>query len=354
VSRRLPRGITHTPTGWRISVRVKGRPRWSKRFARHVPLDAVAAELATAKRALRAGRLTSAPGTFAHDISRYLADYFTGRPGYEERARHLALWQTALGPDIWRHQVTRDEIARTLNAWRASGLAADTCNKRRTALLALYHALDGKGGLNPVREIPKFRSPDPLPRGLPYAQIEAALAELPRCKTRARLTVMAYTGLRQGQVMALRQEHWDRPGRHLMVPGTEKGRGTKPYGLPLSLPAHQALLELDKLEAWGRFTWAPMARMWKAAATRAKLPAGTVPYDLRHSFGTAMYQATGDPKVTKELMGHSALRMTERYTVAAVPERQSRAMRAFEAFVRVRRKAAARGVGRRPSTKGGA
>jgi len=52
-----------------------------------------------------------------------------------------------------------------------------------------------------------------------------------------------------------------------------------------------------------------------------------VPYDLRHSFGTAIYRATGDLKITKELMGHSAIRMTERYTLAAVPQRRTAAMK---------------------------
>src|SRR6185295_184577 len=100
----------------------------------------------------------------------------------------------------------------------------------------------------------------------------------------------------------------DHRGAALTVPGTTKGRGTKPYVVPLAPQATEALKEFDALNAWGMFTWAPMARMWKAAATKAKLPAGTVPYDLRHSFGTAIYRSTGDLKVTKELMGHSAIR----------------------------------------------
>jgi integrase len=327
MSRRYPHGITRTSRGWRISLAVNGRI-WQKRFPPALPLKTVEAELQKARARLRAGHGSPLRGTLAGDIARYLTDYYTGRSGYEERKRHLELWREALGADTWRTSITKDDIARTLNQWRASGLAADTCNKRRTALLALYHALDGKGGSNPVREIAKFRAPAPLPRGLLYGQIEAALEQLPACKTRARLAVLAYTGMRHGQLMALTPEHWDHTHHILTVPGTSKGRGTKPYVVPLSPAAQAALKAYDTLNAWGRFSWAPMARMWKAAATKAKLPAGTVPYDLRHSFGTAIFRATGDLKTTKELLGHSSLKTTERYMLAAVPERQQTAVAA--------------------------
>lgn len=322
---RLPRGLTKRPEGWRISVTVKGRL-IQRRFKPGTPQPTVEAELLKARQRWGAGLQETTAGTLAADVRRYLADHYAGRGGLEERTRHLNLWIAALGADTIRSTITRDDLARILNGWRAAGLAADTCNKRRTALLALYHALDGKGGSNPVREVPKFRPPDPLPRGLAYAQIERALRQMPRCKTQARLAVMAYTGMRPGQVMKLTPDLWDHRRQILTVPGTSKGRGTKPYTIPLSADATQALKDFDTLEAWGAFTWAPMARMWKAAATKAKLPAGTVPYDLRHSFGTQLYRATGNLKAVKDLLGHSSLRMTERYTLAAVPQHQRQAI----------------------------
>lgn len=285
------------------------------------------AELLKARQRWHAGRYTST-GTLSDDVRRYLSDYFAGRPGLEERTRHLQLWRSALGDDTPRADLTRDDIARVLNQWHAQGLAADTCNKRRTALLALYNALDGKGGTNPVREVPKFRPPDPLPRGLSYSLIEKAFDAMPRCKTKARLRVLAYTGIRAGQLMKLTPALWDHRRHVLTVPGTTKGRGTKPYVIPLSGLATEALKEFDALDAWGVFTWAPMARMWKAAATKAKLPEGTVPYDLRHSFGTQIFRKTGNLKAAKDLLGHSSFRMSERYTLAAVPEQKIAAVRA--------------------------
>jgi integrase len=323
---KLPRGISRNAKGWRISVAVHGVIK-QQRFKPRTPQATVEAALLKARQRWGAAQLGPSDGTLAADVRRYLADHVTGRPGLEERRRHLQLWLTALGEETLRADVTRDDLARVLNGWKASGLAADTCNKRRTALLALYHALDGKGGPNPVRDVPKFRPPDPLPRGITYPAIERAFKLMPRCKTKARLRVMAYTGMRPGQLMKLTPDAWE-PRRHVLtVPGTTKGRGTKPYVLPLSALATAALKEFDACEAWGRFTWAPMGRFWKRYATAAKLPPGTVPYDLRHSFATQLFRKTGNLKVVKDLLGHSSFRMTERYLLAAVPKHKVEAIR---------------------------
>jgi integrase len=350
---RLPRGLQRTAKGWRVTIKRTGQRTFTKRFPFTVDQEKVEAYLEKMRNRLGAGLRGPDDGTLGADVTRYLRDYFSGRPAaaYEERERQLQLWVDAFGPDTYRDDITRDDISRVLHQWRASGLAADTCNKRRTALLALYHALDGRGGRNPVREVPKFRPPDALPRGLDYTKIRRALQKLPRCATRARLALMAYTGLRQGQLMKLSPDDWDTRRHVLMAPGTEKGRGTKPYVIPLSGPAEDALREIDALDAWGAFTWAPMARLWRQAwyammtgqkrTPRLMVPAefvAPVPYDLRHSFGTLVFRATGDLKSTKELLGHSSLRMTERYMLAAVPERQRSAMKAFEKALRGRPK----------------
>lgn len=349
---KLPRGITKTPKGWRIYVsRGPGRPPFTKRFKPSTPFEDVKSERDKALSRQTAGVHIDTQ-SFAADVARYLRDYFAGRSAEAkaERQRHLALWRTALaqaprgdtvlGAGFVRSSVTRDDISRVLQQWRIT-LGADTCNKRRTALLALYHALDGKGGSNPVREIPKFRAPDPLPRGRSYQDIEKAFDRLPRCKTKARLQVLAYTGMRPGQLMALQPCDWDHRDHVVTVPSSGKGRGTKPYTIPLMGRAREALTLFDTLDAWGRFTWAPMNRMWQAAWRAAKLaePAPVV-YDLRHSFGTAIWRATGDIQAAKKLLGHSSIRMTERYTLAGVPDQQLAAVIAFQRRLPRRKKSA--------------
>lgn len=326
-SRRLPRGITRTSTGYRLTVRVHDRL-WQKRYPASTPLDVLETKLKEAQKKHRAGRATQGPsGTLGADIATYLTAYFGDRPGRAERERHLTLWKVALGAETWRVQITREDVSRVLQGWRSAGLGAETCNKRRTALLALYNALDGKGGENPVRAVPKFRVQAPLPRALPYPLIEKALKKLPKCRTRARLKLMAYTGIRPVQLRSLTPEDWDDKKHTLLLRSTDKGRGTRPHRVPLSPEAQAALREFEDTDAWGSFTTAPMGRMWKAAIAKVKgLSPDAVPYDLRHSFGTQVYRSTGDVRVTKELLGHASIAMTERYTLAAIPERQTAAV----------------------------
>jgi integrase/recombinase XerC len=323
---RLPRGLTLTPKGWRITIKRKGQPTYTKRFPRATPQEEVERQLLKARDRIGAGRRAVTSGTLVSDALRYLTDYFKGRAGYAERERHLALWCEALGPHTWRSQITRDDVSRVLQGWRAAGLHPETCNKRRAALLAFWNALDGKSATNPVREVPKFRVDAPLPRALTYAQITKAFRTMRKSKTRARLKVMAYTGARPIQVRAMVPDDWDEQRRTLLLRSTAKGRGTKPHLVPLSDQAQAALREFEDTDAWGAFASAPMARMWKAAVKAAKLPLGAVPYDLRHSFGTQLYRSTGDLRAVKELMGHSSLTMSERYTLAAVPERSAAAV----------------------------
>ena len=57
---------------------------------------------------------------------------------------------------------------------------------------------------------------------------------------------------------------------------------------------------------------------------------GVRPYDLRHSYGTALYRVAGDTRLVKVVLGHSDTRMTERYTLGHVPEAMRVATARFE------------------------
>src|SRR6185312_11079073 len=119
------------------------------------------------------------------------------------------------------------EIQAVLHRWRQAGLAEDTCNKRRTALMALWHRLDGRSAYNPVREVSRFRPPQPTARGLDYPTIRKIFRKMPDSATKIRLEVMAYTGLRPIQVKRLQREDWDQVMIRLTLPATGKDHGTR-------------------------------------------------------------------------------------------------------------------------------
>ena len=137
---------------------------------------------------------------------------------------------------------------------------------------------------------------------------EEALAEL-------RLRVIAFTGLRHGQLEKLRPEDYDRDGRRIWVTGTKK---TNSFWKPLDDFGVDAIDRLAAANAWGRFNRKSLHRAWKTALGRVGLPLTLRPYDLRHSYLTAAYLASGDVLAVKALSGHRQLRTVERYTKAAV------------------------------------
>lgn len=58
-------------------------------------------------------------------------------------------------------------------------------------------------------------------------------------------------------------------------------------------------------------------------------------YDLRHSYGTALYRVAGDTRLVKDVLGHSDTRMTERYTLGHVPAAVRLATSRFEKHLEV-------------------
>ena len=215
----------------------------------------------------------------------------------------------------------------------AEGLAASTVKHRRTALPYLWHRLDGEDAANPVRRSLIPAEPDPEPRGLPYSTVQRILAAMPdrgqairgqardtASKTKARLALMAYSGFSPATIMRLRPQdvRWDAGA--VFVRGRRKGRGTKGQVIPLTSAGLEALRRFDELECWGSFSTSSAWRSFQRACAKLDLT-GLRPYDLRHSFGTAVYAATGDLRATQQLLGHASRTTTDRYTLAAVPER---------------------------------
>ena len=95
------------------------------------------------------------------------------------------------------------------------------------------------------------------------------------------------------------------------------------------MDAEAALHDLERLGPLGRFSTSTVHRAFGLAL--AKLgSAGVRSYDLRHSYGTAMYQVTGETRIVKELLGYSTATTTERYTLRHVPAHMQVAAARFE------------------------
>lgn len=338
---------------------------------RRFPLDTPLREIQAWRdqKALELRRLvprSAAAGTFAAEIRTYLKT-LENRPRLKLlRAKHLDWWANYRGEDgrrfgdRRRDTFQRVELHAALSVFASTPYvrwkhrpaqlpSAGTVRHYRTALFHLYSTLDGKDAPNPLREIPPAKSNDPEPRWIPYAVIEAIFDAMPDrgqglrhqersavSKTKARLRAMAYTGLPSKQLSLLKPSDigWD--DSSVLVQGRKKGKGSKTVRLPLTPQGLDALRELFAANAGGTFSTSSVRSCWwRAIHTMVDRLAlvdfrsardllfslrkiGARPYDLRHSYLTEFYLATGNLKATQDAAMHRDRRMTERYTLAAV------------------------------------
>lgn len=335
MAKRNTAGIARTEFGHRAYVRVRGRL-YTKRF----PPDATITDMqdwraATRTDVLRKERAapTTTGQTFADDVDTYLAAV-KSMPTYTWREADMDAWVAALGGERSRLSFASAEIRRVLHDWKIQGrqdggpLSESACNHRRTALMHFFTVLNGKGGTNPVRDIPRFREPDPQPRGLSFPQLRKMFRAMPESKTKARALIMAFTGLPHSTLMRLTPDAVDYKAKTLTVPRRRKGAGTKTRVLPLSPEAIRAFKLLTKYDGWGTFSRDSLRRSIHRACTAAKVPI-IRGYDLRHSFGTAAYKASGDIRAVQALLDHSDVKLTERYTLGAVDARMRSAVEAM-------------------------
>jgi integrase len=346
----LPECVTRTPHGFFVKVKIGGRT-LSKRFRRRPDLtveelantrDEFRLELRRAAESIRTGAVpaapTPAPATLDDDRIAYLDEHLGAVHANtrDQWERYLLAWCNYVpsdgGPrlgDRARATIRTATLIEAINEFERHGivrprpLEAETYNKVRLCLYRLYEVMNGVQEMpeaaNPVRHVPRRTPPKAEARGQDYGLLEAILEKIPPGKTKgatkARLVLMAYHGLRPVEIMSIRRGDWNPAAAELYV---RTGKGGKHRTIQLIPKASAALETLERLGAWGPYPTETPSRAFKKAKIAAGYELDITPYDLRHSFGTWVYKATGDIKMVKESMAHSSIRMTERYVEAAV------------------------------------
>lgn len=347
---KLPPGIRRRKHVWQVYAKVHG-----KFVSKSLPLSTELGPLKEARRRLINRAKYGLPDedeeggkTFAQDAAEYLK-LVKHMPSYDDREYEIKEWAKAFAGRL-RAGITSRDIRAVLERWRKTGradgtggLAVSSLNRRRTALMSLWTTLDGKSGVNPVRDVPEYdESQNEQIRAFDPRVLYRVIARVGRrkvnkgVKTRARLRLMLWTGWPQAQIMRLKREHLDLMRERAFIVGRRKGKGTKNVTIPLLPGAIVAAKAFIAADAFGTFSTSAMHSAFARAVERenesrarkglAPLE-GCYPYTLRHTFGTEIAKRLTDERAIQELMLHATPLLTRRYTEAATAQRVVDAMR---------------------------
>jgi integrase/recombinase XerC/integrase/recombinase XerD len=192
-----------------------------------------------------------------------------------------------------------------LSAWAASGLSPAARNRKAACLKSFLNWLFEKELIK--RDLALQIHMPKVPHRLPHHRSEARYDEA--------LVLLLYGGgLRVSEACGLRWSAVDFSARVLRVLG--KGSKERLVALP-----DRVLKCLSKLPRTGDYVFGsePLStrRAYdrvRAAGARAALLQPLHPHALRHSFATHLLTSGANLRTLQELLGHSTLQATQRYT----------------------------------------
>ena len=211
--------------------------------------------------------------------------------------------------------------------------AVATVNRAICSLRKYLQWLAAKGYIerNPAKGVKELRREQLSPKGLDRSQVRKLLREVDlRCDLRANaiFSLFLHTGCRVGDLVELELEDLlirERSGHVLF----RFGKGGKQRTVPLSIDARRAMTEyLGTRPAVGTKKVflgerGPLtARGIRSLCTKYAAFVGfhIHPHLLRHSFAKRFLESGGDLAALAQLLGHSNVNTTARYTLRSIDD----------------------------------
>lgn len=283
-------------------------------------IEAFASALAQAARASR-NTVTS----YRRDLKDFREYLMGGRTALDET-----------GKQVDADKITADHVRNYLAAMMRAAASRATVQRRLFAIKAFFRWREATlGKPSPARAM---RSPK-VGKRLPQVLNEDAVKRLVKAgdgatrpgaiRDRAIFEVLYSSGLRVSELTGLCWRDIDEELGMVMV---RSGKGNKDRLVPLGEPALDALREwravmpaasspdgpvITNLRG-GRLTPRSVQHITARRILEAGLDAAITPHGLRHCFATHMLNAGADLRSIQEMLGHSSLQTTQRYTHVSV------------------------------------
>ncbi len=270
-----------------------------------------------------------ARGVSAHTIRAYEGDLTT----FADFLERDWLGQEHVDP----REIDTAAVRSFLAALTRKKLAATSQSRALSAVRSLLRFAVDEGTIpvNPATAVRTPKTPKTLPRDLRPGEVEALIDAEPRTdelgpRDRALTELLYATGLRVSELVGLDWTDVDLEERTLRVLGKGKKERVVPFGKPAQV-ALKAWLEVwEDIRArakspgreqpvflgslGGRLNVRTVRSVLTGRAREADLATNVHPHALRHSFATHLLAGGADLRTIQELLGHSSLSTTQRYT----------------------------------------
>jgi integrase/recombinase XerC len=215
-----------------------------------------------------------------------------------------------------------------LAALHARGLEPASVGRKLAALRSCFRFLVRRGVVerNPAREVRGPRQPRKLVSFLPPDEavqlVEGrAVGGAARERDLAILELLYASGLRVSELSGLDVDALDRAERTVRVLGKGRKERIVPYGAAAARGLEAWLARrgdrpgpLFTNAAGGRLGVRSVHTIVRRSARAAGIARRVSPHTLRHTFATHLLDAGADLRMIQELLGHSRLSTTQRYT----------------------------------------
>ncbi len=236
---------------------------------------------------------------------------------------HFVVWITSP-----IESVSRADVGTYIDHLMDKALKPETINAHLNRIRQFYRYLVEQEQLdiiNPVQGVPKVRVPKPLPKHLQDRQAQAFLEVPKRPRDQAIFLLMLRCGLRVEEVANLTLDVIEFRRRRLWV---QDGKGGKDRIVYVSNDAMAALIEYLKIrpEAKARKVFLVEKGTYKNQPISVRGIQKRMEYytkkmnitischHLRHTMATQMLNADADLETIQDLLGHSCIRTTQRYS----------------------------------------